>query len=94
MIRLGEAGATPLVAEPFEVPTSNSAIRFRVLRIASPLERRSAMTARHLNDPHYDWKHIIDYETFWILTLSAVVVLGSWISALFSIAQNNPTALP
>jgi hypothetical protein len=51
------------------------------------------MTARHLNDPHYDWKHIIDYETFWILTLSAVV-LGSGIFALFSIAQNNPTALP
>jgi hypothetical protein len=93
MIRFGEAGATPLIAEPFEVPTWNSAVRFRVLRIASPLERRSAMTVRHLNDPHYDWKHIIDYETFWILTLSAVV-LGSGIFALFSIAQNNLNALP
>ena len=51
------------------------------------------MTVRHLNDPHHDWKHIIDYETFWILTLSAVI-LGSGIFALFSIAQNNPTALP
>jgi hypothetical protein len=28
------------------------------------------MTIRHLNDRHYDWKHMIDYETFWILTFS------------------------
>jgi hypothetical protein len=40
------------------------------------------MTIRHLNNRHYDWKHIIDYETFWILTFSAVV-LGSGILALF-----------
>jgi hypothetical protein len=51
------------------------------------------MTIRHLNDRHYDWKHMIDYETFWILTFSAAV-LGSGIFALFSISQNNPYALP
>jgi hypothetical protein len=51
------------------------------------------MTIRHLNDRYYDWKHMIDYETFWILTFSAVV-LGSGIFALFSISQNSPYALP
>jgi hypothetical protein len=56
-------------------------------------EWRPAMTIRHLNDRHYDWKHMIDYETFWILTFSAVV-LGSGIFALFSIAQNNAITLP
>jgi hypothetical protein len=46
------------------------------------------MTIRHLNIRHYDWKHIIDFETFWLLTFSAVVV-GSWVFALSSIAQLN-----
>jgi hypothetical protein len=65
----------------------------RFKRMASPFEWRSAMTIRHLNNRHYDWKHIIDYETFWILTFSAVV-LGSGFFALLSISQNNPNALP
>jgi hypothetical protein len=51
------------------------------------------MTIRHLNIRHYDWKHIIDYETFWILTFSAAVV-GSWFFALLSVSQNDPNALP
>ena len=51
------------------------------------------MTIRHLNRQHHDWKHVIDYETFWILTFSAVV-LGSALHALFSISQSNPNALP
>ena len=51
------------------------------------------MTLRHLNIRHNDWKHVIDYETFWILTFSAVVV-GSWFFALFSVSQNTPNALP
>jgi hypothetical protein len=51
------------------------------------------MTIRHLNDPHYDWKHVIDYETFWILAFSAAV-LGSGLLALFSISHGNPNALP
>jgi hypothetical protein len=46
------------------------------------------MTIRHLNNRH--WKDIIDYEPFWTLTFS-VVVLGAWMFALFSILQNNPT---
>jgi hypothetical protein len=51
------------------------------------------MNIRHLNAPRSVWKHIIDYETLWIFMFSSVV-LGSGILALFSIAQNNPTALP
>ena len=51
------------------------------------------MTIRNLNDRHYDWKEIVDYETFWILTFSAVV-LGSGMFALFSISQNNPNGFP
>jgi hypothetical protein len=52
------------------------------------------MTIGHLNHRlHDDWKHIIDYETFWILTFSAVV-LGSGLLALFSISQGNPNTLP
>jgi hypothetical protein len=51
------------------------------------------MTVRHLNNRYYDWKDIIDYETFWILTFSAVV-LGSGIFALFSISQNSPNGFP
>jgi len=50
------------------------------------------MTAWHLNNQHYDWKHVLDYETLWILAFSAVVI-GSGIVALFSMAQNNPQAL-
>ena len=50
------------------------------------------MTAQHLNNQHYDWKHVLDYETLWILAFSAVVI-GSGIVALFSMAQNNPQAL-
>ena len=48
----------------------------------------SVMTIRHLNNGH--WKEIIDYDTFWTLTFS-VVVLGAWMFALFSILQNNTT---
>ena len=51
------------------------------------------MTIRHLNDRHYDWKHVVDYETLWILAFSALV-LGSGIFALFSISQNNAITLP
>jgi hypothetical protein len=61
--------------------------------MAFRIEGRSAMTIRHLNIRRYDWKHIIDYETFWILAFSAVVV-GTGFFALFSVSQNNPTALP
>jgi hypothetical protein len=31
------------------------------------------MTVYHLKKRRYDWKHIVDYETFWILTFSVVV---------------------
>ena len=44
-----------------------------------------------LNNRHYDWKHIVDYQTFWILTFSSVV-LGGGILALFAIFQNSPYA--
>jgi ABC-type Fe3+ transport system permease subunit len=50
------------------------------------------MTAQHLNIQRYDWKHLLDYETLWILAFSAVVI-GSGIVALFSMAQNHPQAL-
>ena len=49
------------------------------------------MTIHHLNKQ--DWKHIIDYETFWILSFSAVV-LSSGFFALLSISLNNPNAFP
>jgi hypothetical protein len=62
-----------------------------------PFERRLAMTIRDLNRQHHDdwddWTHVIDYETFWILTFSAAV-LGSGLLALLSISQSNPNALP
>jgi hypothetical protein len=53
------------------------------------------MTVQHLKKQqrYDDWKHIVDYETLWILTFSAVV-LNSGILALFSISQNNPYAFP
>ena len=47
------------------------------------------MTAQHLNNQHYDWKHVLDYETLWLLAFSAAVI-GSGIFALLSIAHNNP----
>ena len=50
------------------------------------------MTA-HQEQRRYEWKHVIDYETFWILTFSAVVLSGG-IFALFSISQNHPYAFP
>jgi hypothetical protein len=46
------------------------------------------MTIRHLKNGH--WKEIIDYDTFWTLTFS-VVVLGAWMFTLFSILQKNTT---
>jgi hypothetical protein len=46
---------------------------------------------QHLNNRHHDWMHIVDYETFWILAFSTVV-LGSAIFALFSISQSGPYA--
>jgi hypothetical protein len=49
------------------------------------------MTVYHLKKQRYDWKHIIDYETLWILMFSAMV-LSSGIFALFSISQNHPYA--
>jgi hypothetical protein len=51
------------------------------------------MTVHHLRNRRYDWKDIVDYETFWILTFSAVV-LGSGILALFSISQTPPYTFP
>jgi hypothetical protein len=75
------------------VPAWNAAVRFGVFKDASPFEWRLAVTIRHVNDRHYDWKHIVDYETIWILAFSAVV-LGSGIFALFSISQNNAVTLP
>jgi hypothetical protein len=51
------------------------------------------MTIHHLNKWNYDWKHIVDYETFWLLTFSAVV-LSSGIFALLSISQNHPYTFP
>ena len=50
------------------------------------------MKAWHLNNQHHDWKHLVDYETFWVLAFTAVVI-GSAFFALLSIAQ-NPAALP
>jgi presenilin-like A22 family membrane protease len=49
------------------------------------------MTIHHLSKR--DWKHIVDYETFWILSFSAVV-LGSGIVALLSISLSNGTSFP
>jgi hypothetical protein len=49
------------------------------------------MTIRHLNKR--DWKQIVDYETFWILSFSAVV-LSSGFFALLTMSQNNPNAFP
>jgi uncharacterized membrane protein len=51
------------------------------------------MTAPPFNHWHVDWKHLIDFETFWVLTFSTVVI-GSGFVALLSIAQNTPNALP
>ena len=51
------------------------------------------MTVQHLKKQRYDWKHIVDYETFWILTFSAVV-LSSGIFALSAISQNHPYVFP
>jgi cytochrome c biogenesis factor len=53
------------------------------------------MTAQHLKkQQRYDeWKHIIDYETFWILMFSTTV-LSSGIFALAAISQNHPHAFP
>jgi hypothetical protein len=51
------------------------------------------MTVRHLNNRHYHWKDIVDYETFWIFTFSAVI-LGSGIFALLSIFQSTPNEFP
>ena len=51
------------------------------------------MTVLHLKKPRHDWKRIVDYETFWILTFPAVV-LSSGIFVLFSIFQNHPYAFP
>ena len=47
------------------------------------------MIAQHLNNQHFDWKHVLDYETLWILVFSAVAI-GSGIFALFLMVQNNP----
>jgi len=51
------------------------------------------MAVPHINHRHHDWKHLVDYETFWVLAFTAVVI-GSGIFALFSIAQNSPHVLP
>jgi hypothetical protein len=67
------------------LPPWNAAVRFGVFK--------DAMTIRHGNDRHYDWKHMVDYETFLILAFSAAV-LGSSIFALFSISQNNAITVP
>jgi hypothetical protein len=49
------------------------------------------MTIQQLDNRNYDWKHVVDYETCWILAFSTVV-LGSGIFALLSISQNSPYA--
>jgi hypothetical protein len=46
------------------------------------------MTAQ-LKNQHYDWTHVLDFETLWILAFSAAVI-GSGIFALLSMAQNSP----
>jgi hypothetical protein len=51
------------------------------------------MTVHHLKKWRYEWKHVVDYETFWILTFSAAV-LSSGVFALFSISQSHPYAFP
>jgi hypothetical protein len=53
------------------------------------------MTVGHLKkQQRYDeWKHIIDYETFWILMFSTVV-LSSGIFAFAAISQNQPYTIP
>jgi cytochrome c biogenesis factor len=53
------------------------------------------MTVQHLKKQrrYDDWKDIIDYETFWILMFSTMV-LSSGIFALAAIAQNHPYAFP
>jgi cytochrome c biogenesis factor len=51
------------------------------------------MTVQHLKKQqrYDDWKQIIDYETFWILMFSTMV-LSSGIFALAAISQNHPYA--
>jgi hypothetical protein len=73
--------------------TWNGPTGLHVLGLTPLFEWRLAMIARHLNKHHYDWKHLVDYETFWVLAFTAVVI-GGGIFALFSIAQHNPQALP
>jgi hypothetical protein len=51
------------------------------------------MTVHYLEKRRQEWRRIVDYETFWILTCSAVV-LSSGIFALFSISQNYSHAFP
>jgi len=51
------------------------------------------MKTWHLDNQHHDWSHLVDYETFWVLAFTAVVI-ASGIFALFSIAQNNLQSLP
>jgi hypothetical protein len=51
------------------------------------------MTVHHLKKRRYILKHIVDYETIWILPFSATV-LSSGIFALLSISQNHSYALP
>jgi hypothetical protein len=41
--------------------------------------------SRFDDQPHYNWMHLVDYETLWMLAFSAVVI-GSGIFALTSIA--------
>jgi hypothetical protein len=51
------------------------------------------MAVYHLKKRRHDWKHVVDYETFWILTFSAVV-LSSGFFALLSISRNHPYVFP
>jgi hypothetical protein len=51
------------------------------------------MTVYHLKKRRDEWQHIVDYETFWILTFSAVVLSGG-IFALSAISQNHPYVFP
>jgi hypothetical protein len=48
------------------------------------------MTVNHLKKRRDDWKCLVDYETFWILTFSAVV-LSSGIFALFPFPRTTLT---
>jgi hypothetical protein len=58
--------------------------------VSMSFQWRSPMSAQHINYHPYEWKQLVDYETFWVLSFS-VAVVGTGLFALYSIAQQ---ALP